>query len=240
MIRPSPWPAEHQSWDQYRAFHIAAGRGGFGRLASYHPSPLVLFDTGELILTKRQPDPNERGEYRCVGVELTRSDEMGGYWTPTGLQVKKAWFHTSQWALVDEQTGRAVRVDRPVHGGPGGSIIKRPNVPERFKTAQAYIGGPGCHPVGSSSFEIRPTVRDMHPAAQEHAKRIEQTFRAAMILTEDPITSDTTTGQALPFERVMALKGWEELDDFERRRLWRNGIDRPKLEFDYLLTDMPK
>lgn len=239
MIRPE-WPLDKQQYDRYNAFHVGVSKGGLHKPSSYGSQPLVLFDTGELILTKAEPDPGERGEYKVVDVELTFSNDMGGYWTPDGMAVKKAWFSgASQWALVDGQSGRAVRTNGASRTRSGRDF--RPNIPARFQECSAYIGGPGCHPVGSAPFVLRPTIRYMPQHMRDHVATFEQSFRAAMTLTENPVTNDTIiVTQPLAFEKVMALESWEDLDDFQQRCLWKFGVDRPVLQFDHLLTSPPR
>ncbi len=87
------WPADQQRWDDFRAFHVGIGRYGPGRHG--HSGIMVLFDTGELILTKAMPDPDQRGSYSADGGELTRSDESRFWFTPDGLEFKKAWCQAS-------------------------------------------------------------------------------------------------------------------------------------------------
>lgn len=240
MIRPE-WVPVMQRWDAYRAFHIGVSSHGL------HPvmhgnSVFVLFDTGELILTKRMPEPNERHHYTDIGVTLTLSKELDiDLLTPTGLKVKKAWFDDSgsQWILVDHSSGRAVRTDVVLHTRD--RKIKRPNVPQRFNSYAAYIGGPGCHPVGSGQFVVRPTIRDMPEAERAKIAEMERAFRAHMTLVEHEVTTETTRyGPSLPYERALAVASWEDLTYSEWALLWQNGVDRPKLKFDHLLLEPPR
>ncbi len=242
MKKIEPWPVADQLWDTYRAFHVGVGKWGTTNTANYHQNnPFILFDTDELILTTRMPDPGERGAYNASGVELTKSDELtNSLWTPDGLEIKKAWFQDngSQWILIDDLTGRAVRTDVVVQTRD--RKIERPNIPARFQSCAAYIGGPGCHPVGVGKFVIRPTINVMPKAEQEKIKQLEQTFRAHMTLIEHEVTTRIPAGSGVSYERMVAVSSWEELNNNELLQLWSRGVARPMLEYDYLLSERPR
>lgn len=240
MIRPE-WSFEMQRWDAYKAFHLGVSPHGVHPL-THGNSVFVLFDSGELILTKRMPEPNERCHYADIGVTLTLSKELDiDLWTPTGLKVKKAWLEDngSQWIMVDHSSGRAVRTDVVLNTRD--RKITRPTIPKRFQGYAAYIGGPDCYPVGSGQFVVRPTIRDMPVEQQEKIKELVTTFRAHMTLVEHEVTIDTMRhANSLSYERALTVSSWEDLTYSEWLSLWQNGVDRPRLTFSHLLTEQPR
>lgn len=239
MITPHPWPSHHQKWDRFRAFHVGVGYCDFYPPSEYGNGPLVMFDTGELICLKGQPDPGERNVYGHVNIELAISDDMVGWRTPTGLKVSKAWLKDSgsQWFLIDRCSGRAVRIDGTTNRRNSPSAY-RPGIPDRFQSiAHGYIGGPGCLPVGCNQVVVRPPIKIGATSAQlEHITGLTSALRAMLTLRDDPILEESSAWDEppVPFDMVM---GWESVADIPREmmgRLLRRGVDRPILKFDYL------
>lgn len=241
MKTPAIWPTGDQAWDAFRAFHVGISHHGTRRAHEYGSGPLVLFDTGELICLKGQPDPTERGFYGHLNIELAISDDMTGYRTPTGMKVAKAWLKDagSQWFLIDHCSGRAVRIDGSTNGTKL-PHMHRPGIPQRFQArAYGYIGGAGCPPIGSNQVVVRPPIKiGASPGQIEHIKGLTDAFKMMLTLRDDPVLSKDRPYDLnpVPFGMVM---GWGAPDDIPTDR-WMEflhaGVDRPILKFDYLVS----
>ena len=143
-------------WDAWRAFHWNFPESSY---RSYGHDPIVLFDTGELVVTSSYAAL--RREYRELDIELAATSAPGfpALTTPDGREIKNAWLTQNgmQEVLIDYATGRVV------------SLAKRfrtednPQIPARFVSdygqALAYFPGPGQAPVSPSRLIVRPPVQ---------------------------------------------------------------------------------
>lgn len=241
MKTPAIWPTEHQGWDAFRAFHVGVSHHGTHRAQQYGSGPLILFDTGELICLKGQPDPTERGVYGHINVELAISDDMTGYITPTGMKVPKAWLKDegSQWFLIDHCSGRAVRIDGSTNGT-GLAKFNRPGIPQRFQArAYGYIGGAGCPPIGCNQVVVRPPIKfSALPEQIEHIKGLTDALKMMLTLRDDPALLEQRpyATPPVPFATVMAWGSVTDIPEADWVRFLRCGVDRPILKFDYLVS----
>lgn len=242
------FPHDHRGWDYYQAFHTFCGFGEdeFKRAGV---SPLVLFDTGELIVTAAQPNPNERGNYHSVGVSLTHTKERR-LWLPDGSPVVRAWLDDGgmQYLLHDWESKRAVRLDGPrrtaaykdYYGREKAGSPLTPGIPMRFQyECRAYIPGPGLPPISHEKIKVSiPTQKAGYTCDElEHIQMIVATGQAAMKLTDHEAVRTSATGFADP-DILLKCKTWQDVPPAMLPGLLKGAGARVML-FDYLLTDKP-
>lgn len=244
-------------WDEFRAFHVTVGRYGIRSGNHFSAGPVILFDTGELIVTHPEPDPGERGLYGELNIELAKSDEFlkgtdrvdgQPLYAPNGEQLRQAWFVENVWLLIDHDSHRAVRLNGKGSDGRNEAMDDHrraaPGIPRRFQQrARGYIGGPGQLPVGRGTIKIQPPAKESWTTVEqrEHILALHTVCRAeAQMLDYEPIMKHGKPDGPVPFERLMAVKSWRDLNEIEQRRIYHYGESRPVLELDYLLTEPPR
>jgi hypothetical protein len=242
MQRPE-FSEEQWRWDTYREFHV-------------NMAPVVYFKTGEVICTNQSPNIDNRHGYPG-GLRVDTTAKCGSLWAPDGRELKNAWLDDGgqQHLFIDEHANRCVRLDgggnryRDNEGnvvtGYYGSGQSRPaeflpGVPERFQAnAYAYIGGPGCPPVGNGKIVAWVSLQKALTAEQrEHVRMIEETARAAMKLMDDPkmnntVNPSTSITKGCPLRLVLAAQTWRDIPEGNLAELYRNGAQRDRWEFDW-------
>jgi hypothetical protein len=99
--------ANGMKWDQYKQFyqHI-------GPLSHYWYGGFTAFMTGEAICTVSRADPNERCEYKTIGMRIIGTDDanLPAFYDPDGQPLLKAWLNDSgmQTVLLDLDTHKAI------------------------------------------------------------------------------------------------------------------------------------
>jgi hypothetical protein len=248
------FPVEHQGWDYYKAFHAFCMFDGFRAQRDQYggpPSPIVLFDTGELICTQASPSPNQRGSYHSIGVSLTTSkNEM--LYLPDGRPVVHAWLDDGgmQYLLHDWESKRVVRLDGKHRRAPGapnfygnkaeaGSPLT-PGIPMRFQyMCRAYIPGPGLPPIAHEKIKLTiPTAKAGFTKDElEHIQMIVHTGQAAMKLTDHEAVHTKAKSAADP-DVLLKCQTWQDVPPSMLPALL-NGAPTRILMCDYLLTEKP-
>jgi hypothetical protein len=228
-------PDEARSWDRYNAFHCAVHMNAFHRTSSYQASPIILFDTGELIVTTSCPSPWMRGHYPLVGISLTTSKDVKLY-LPDGTPCTMAWLddYGMQYLLVDHETKQAVRFSTYRYDGKK----LTPGIPTRFQmSATAYIPGPGMAPVSPAKVKVsRPLNKAGFDAHElEHIRMIVATGQAAMKLADHPAVQAQVKKSADP-DVLLKCKTWLDVPNSMLPALAGGGCTRRTQLFDYLLT----
>jgi hypothetical protein len=247
MKRPE-FREEQWAWDAYKEFHV-------------NQRPVVYFKTGEVICTEQAPNLDNRHSYPG-GLRIDTSAKCGSLWAPDGRELKNAWLDDcgQQHFFIDEDANKVVRLDggearyrdrasdRIVsrHGTAAKDAEYLPGVPERFQAnAYAYIGGPGCHPVGSGKIVAWVSLQKaLEPEQREHVRMIEETTRAAMKLMDDPRisyihTRSTTLTKGCPLNIVLAAKTWQDIPENWHVELYHSGTQRAKWTFDWCYWTEP-
>jgi hypothetical protein len=245
-------PLEARDWDFYQAFHTFCGfaADGFRRKGSWgvNPTPLVLFDTGELICTDAAPDPSKRGEYRSVGISLTTTKDER-LWLPDGSPVTRAWLDDAgmQYLLVDRETKRAVRLDGTWRRAPGKNYYGKEEagspvttgIPLRFQyNCRAYIPGPGLPPVSHEKLKVSIPIQKAGYTSDEleHIHMIVATGQAAMTLTDHEAVHRNASVGANP-DVLLRCTTWQDCPEALLPALAQYGAGRVVREYDYLLTE---
>jgi hypothetical protein len=242
-------PDHARSWDTYKAFHAACSYSELRPTSSYGNTPLILFDTGELICT--YVNHNARGSYHSVGVTLGLATDRQIY-LPDGTLCAKAWLDDGgqQQVLVDEETGHVVSVDArrsAPHNYQGketpGSPIT-PGIPLRFQyNSTAYIPGPGLPPIGHEPITVkRPLAKAGYTKDEiEHIQMIVHTGQAAMKLTDHSALNQRHVGtRGADPDVLLACKTWQDVPQSMLPELGINGCARRSQKWGYLLTREPK
>lgn len=235
------------NWDLYQAFHTFCMTNGFkGRNSVYGGplSPLVLFDTGELICTSTTPGPHERGGYHPVGVSLTTTKNIDLF-MPDGKPIIRAWLDDDgmQYLLHDWSSNRVVRLDgmcRFAAGSRGRTEIISPltsGIPVRFQfNCRAYIPGPGLPPVSHEKIKLTIPIAKagFSPDEIDHINMIIHTGQAAMKLTDHEAVRDAVKGIADP-DVLLKCKTWQDVPPSMLPALL-NGAPKRVVLCDYLAT----
>jgi hypothetical protein len=221
------------AYDAFNAFHVKYG-------------PSIFFDTGELICTTPAVPVGDRYTYSDFNVELTTTKQSGTLWAPDGLELKTAWLDDGgqQHLLIDHDLNVAVRTDGAGITARGKLVKYMPGVPERFQTVYAYIGGPGCMPVGAGEVTAWvPHRMCLIPEQREHVQMLEQTARAALKLTDHEVVSSYPGSKLIssgcPLDVALKASTWQDLTDYELRSLFHHGVARRKLTLPHALTVKP-
>lgn len=239
------FPHDKASWDRFRAFYTCCDKfeGNFYRQPSYNNPPLYLFDTGELICTHSQPDPNWRGVYNSVGVTLTTTKDTK-LRLPDGVtDVLTAWLDDGgmQYLLIDHDSGHAVRLDtgfRYINSHT--PLPLTPGIPERFQfNCYAYIGGPGMKPISHGQIKVSvPVSKAGYTKEQlEHIHMILATGRATMKLTDHFATKCSGYGlKPLDADMLLKCKTWDDAPAAVLPAFFCGKEPRSTRGYDYLLS----
>ena len=179
-MKAQPFDQSKMRWDEYRAFHVHRSRY------------LVQFDTGEMIFTYNEPDPDFRKHFRDLEIQIvaTNDDDCPKLYTDEGEEVKKAWVtrNGQQHLAVDHERGVAVRLQHQY------DQHRNPRLPPRFLNyAAAYWSGPERRPVGAPITLSKPRAF----SAEQNA-HILQTISACKAWVEmNGIGSDVWTKYTL-------------------------------------------
>ena len=243
-------PLDARSWDQYQAFHTFCGFGAQDFKTRSHwggpPSPLVLFDTGEVICIQSSPNPNQRGVYSSIGVRLTHTKETS-LWTPDGSPITRAWLDDGgmQYLLVDLDTKHAVRLDGKRRSSPRvdhtGSPLTQ-GIPVRFQyNCHAYIPGPGLPPIAHEKVRVSiPLERAGYTKGEtEHIHMIVATGQAAMKLTDHAAVHCNDGKTGVNPDTLLKCQTWQDVPEALLPALAKHGAGRVVREYDYLLTEQP-
>lgn len=221
-----PFPHDTALFDAYRAKHTLI-KGN-----SYYRSPLVLFDTGELICTEYTPNPEARGTYSEVGVTLTTSENIY-LRIPDGDAVPRAWLDDNgmQYLLHDHSTNHVVRLD-------GRQPSLTHGIPLRFQyNCAAYIGGAGLAPIAHKKIKLSiPLNKAGYTTDQlEHIQMIVNTGKAAMRLTDHVAVHRSGPIGADP-DIILRCQTWEDMPEAQLPMLLHSGVRRVTRYYDYLLA----
>ena len=232
------------SWDRYRAFYTVINGLGLKQPSPYSQAPVILFDTGEVIVTNGQPQIPSRRMY-LGRLELTTTTELNqNLYLPDGTKIPKAWLDDNgmQYLLLDHEQRLAVRLDGVWLAYKGSdcekqSEILRPGFPRRFQTgAFAYIPGPYMPPIGAGKIRVNPTIA--HVSTKEEREKVRtfvDCFMAQMKLTDDDCIR-LAGPTPVPFDDVL---DWETPNDVPlnlKSRLFHSGVGRPAWHFDALMV----
>lgn len=260
------WDRSKQAWDRYNAFHIGVSASGLCTTNGYSPPPFVMFDTGELILTRSgDNEPHIRQEYPALNVALYGSRDKGcpDLWTPDGELVTQAWLHNNgaqQYLLIDHDSKRVVGCG-PMKSCSRDELLfpmrfyrenrsytTPPKPPTWYPTIYAYFPGPCAYPVGSPIVIKRSNREELTEEERKHVDMIVLTAKAGLTLTEHPASkmpskkfpwySDPKIEKA-PLEKVLAATTYTDLDENTLRSIFFSGVGRKPVEYPHLLTEQP-
>jgi hypothetical protein len=225
-----PFPHDTALFDAYRAKHAKVG---------HYNSPLVLFDTGELICTEYTPNPEARGEYSEVGVTITTSENTY-LRIPDGDAVPRAWLDDNgmQYLLHDHSTNHVVRLDGPRRHRNSKGMHFTHGIPLRFQyNCTAYIGGAGLAPIAHEKIKLSiPLNKAGYTTDQlEHIQMIVNTGQAAMRLTDHVAVHRRGSIGADP-DIILRCQTWEDMPEAQLPMLLHRGARRVTRYYDYLLA----
>lgn len=244
------WVREHQSWDKYKAFHIGVSQHNLSSTGGWGGDPaMIMFDTGEVIFTQHAPRPHYRGHYSLLDVEVvTSKDYRGELYTPDGEKVAIAWLYDygQETLLVDADTKRVVRISDYYHRPK--EVRPTAGIPWRFQRGEycctAYLPGPGLPPIGTQKIVAWLPFNKigLDKDQKAHVQMIVDTARAAMKLTDHPLTrtyASTSIMAGCPLDTILKCQTWQDVPEANLAELFHNGAQRKKVEYDYLLTEKP-
>lgn len=243
-------PDDAKCWDVYKAFHCAVDHSGFSQTNSHRATAVILFDTGEVIITQSSPGPDVRGHYRPLGIVLTTSKELNVF-LPDGTPCAKTWLEDGgmQYLVHDLDTCTAVRLDGQWRRAPGKDSWGRetagspltPGVPKRFQyNNRCYIPGPGMRPIAHDKIAVRRPLRSgkYTPEQLEHIHMIVATGQAAMKLSGHDAAVGKRVGEKATADPKVLLNcaTWLDVPDHMLPALAQRGCTHFVEEYDYLLT----
>jgi len=217
-------------WDQYRAPYMSM----INQYRWNDADPLmVLFDTGEAILTRTQVQPYARRLYTDKNIALLspRDKAFPKVKTPDGQRVRLGDLTSgrAQHFLVDYDHGIAVAL---------GSMQNDPHVPERLrKVCRTYYAGPKSAPIGApvKLRRVTPTT----PDERKHIANLRACCRAWMALSDEvDIINETVHVKpkdkpaytrtwsymyGLARKYILLVKDMSEMDLLDRCRLATHG-----------------
>lgn len=155
---------DNQRWDSYRRFHQNIGQD------------FVLFDTGEMILTRGHWDPTHRRVYEKRGFQVIGTGDTGlpTMIMPEGTTVKAAWLahHGQQLLFADLKSKKVVGMEdarRPQSDGDYRRLFHqmRSRIPASLRSrAEVYFAGSEDEPVG---YPVRIN-RPIPPTPEERVR----------------------------------------------------------------------
>jgi hypothetical protein len=249
------WDEQYKTWDKFKAFHIGITRTG---LVQTYPNwswqnwsgglNFIMFDTGELIYrpTNVRPDCRGLSEQLNVGIYRTIDRDCPRLYLPDGKLIPKSWlnYRGSQLIIVDHDSGQVF----PAEGyTPNETVV---NAPARFaedKSNRLYWPGPGKPAInlrpGCTITVKKPYATVLAAEEQEHIDTILTTARAAMALTEHPMSKlkyqwqTHYQGNGVPANVLLGVKQWTDLDDNQLYDLFHGGVDRIREEHTHLTIE---
>jgi hypothetical protein len=248
------FPHEHASWDRYKAFFTICLADGFNPANPWTTeSPIILFDTGEVICTASDPGPDVRYNYRSIGVTLTTTKEQRLFFPDADddAQIPLAWLDDAgmQYLLVDHETRHVVRLNGPYRHQPQNpDRFERPpapvtaGIPHRFQyNCRAYIPGPGLPPVSHVPLKVSiPIAKAGYTSDEiEHVQMIVNTGRAAMKLTDHEALHRNPGTKGVNPDTLLECKTWQDVPEALLPALAQHGAGRVERSYPYLLSERP-
>lgn len=170
------WKQSAVKWDQYKAFHMLAGRN--------YSEPIVQFDTGEVVIRSIHLRPDKRGRFDDMNIALFSprdtwlriSEIRDKLRDPDGNRVYLTQLIRGHAPLLlwDRDTNRIVRC---------GWLTKNEAVPSRMRSFNAYFPGEGRAPIGADIEIVTP--RKLTPEEKEHTDTLIAACKAWFELSEE-------------------------------------------------------
>lgn len=151
MIFPEKFESQHH--DRFKAHYMCLDVA-----THYYYGDVVLFDTGELIVTPNKWAPDKRKLYKNWNVQIvsTTDPDCPALYLPGEDKpcIKAHLNHGGQQILwIDHDHKRAVSLERTCNGG------FTDHIPERFRgLATVYYYGKNSPPLGGSVILTKPKV----------------------------------------------------------------------------------
>lgn len=241
MQRP-PLDAGKKCWDSWKAFHWAFTYAGSAtESGGYGYTPIVAFETGEVVYTHQAPGPDMRIKVHQFNFTIFGTNDASApdLVVPDGEPevLKRVWLEDNgqQYLLWDHDTNHVVRL---------GSLLEDHRVPQWLrKRANAYFTGEGAPPVGAPVVVSRPGRGVLTKDELAHIDGMKASCDMAMAMTT-PLAWDQAEGRAsgkgknVPVDLTRLLEAGEvlALTNNEKIRLAAAGVGRARTEHQYLLA----
>ena len=243
MIIPD-LPRDKMAWDRWKAFHWDVGFTSVEQ-GSYYSSPMfTVFDTGEIVSTQHDPNPDVRGEYKLLNlaVWMVGDARCPDFFMPDGeTRIPKAWLtHGGSYKMIiDLDTKRAVAIGN----------VPYDLIPERFtftsgnahKTRSSrvsfYCPGPGRDAVGGPIKLHRPASL-LNKEKLAHAQDMFDAAKMRQSLLGRPAKAKYQTNEPDPVRFSQVADIGELTEDEVAAAFYYEKLGRAVLTVDHLIADI--
>lgn len=234
-------------WDKYREFHMNVGQHG-AIDNTYSAAPFVQFETGEVVCTLSDPNPNFRGEYSALNLAVykTQDKRCPKLFFRNGTPISRAWLETrgQPTLLLDRCTTRAVGIRRPTDKDPTDHLPERfvnkifyrnpDTAPARIPKFSAYFAGEGRDPHGSPIEVVPPLNISLTPDEFAHVKDITAACKAWYAMT-DHADKNKFGGPPVHHNDLLQVPSINEIPHNVRCAIVERGVARKRMYEPYLV-----
>lgn len=239
----------NRRWDAHKEFYMGVSKGGATNPHHYgSAAPFIQFETGEVVCTLRDPNPNYRGEYSHLNVAVYKTGDKKCpkfFFRDTGMPVAKAWLETrgQPALLLDHCTTRAVQLRGAEDNDPVDHLPERfvttvkytsQSIPKRQPRFTAYFAGEGRDPHGSPIEVVPPLNISLTPDEYAHVKDITAACKAWYAMTDHHDKGKFVSPQVTS-EHVLQASTIADLHSTTRVRIAERGIKRKIMYEPYLV-----